>query len=281
MTDSARRSATISPTAHYTGQVWLRNGLSDERLRTPQGNVLWYLVQPLMAASSLVGGPTLQDFLLARHELIDLRLAEAIDSGRVTQVVEIAAGLSPRGLRFARRYGTRIRYIEADLPGMAARKQRLLGKSAGDHHRVVSINALADEGPDSLAALARTLDAGQGLAIVTEGLLNYFDKASVLGMWARFARTLAQFPHGQYLSDIHVTGVNHGVATETFIAMLSTFVRSRVHLHFAGEREVENALRAQGFDAAVVHNPHAFADRLASCRPRWAELVRVIDATVS
>ena len=33
-----------------------------------------------------------------------------------------------------------------------------------------------------------TLDPARGLAIVSEGLLTYFDEASVLGMWRRFAR---------------------------------------------------------------------------------------------
>ncbi|MCK6588053.1 MAG: class I SAM-dependent methyltransferase [Polyangiaceae bacterium] len=277
MSDSARKSATISPTAHYTGQIWLRNGLSDERLRTPQGEVLYQVVRPLMAASRLFGGPTLQDFLLARHDLIDWRLAEAIDGGRVTQVIEIAAGLSPRGLRFTRRYGPKITYIEADLPGMAARKRKLLG-ATGMHHRIVTVNALADDGPGSLAELAATLDRSQGAAIVTEGLLNYFDRDSVTGMWRRFEAALAGFPRGLYLADIHVAG-DAVRGAGAFVLALSTFVRSRVHLHFRTPGEVEAALRAAGFPAARAHSPADFADRLPACRPKWARLVRVIEAS--
>lgn len=278
MSDSARKSATISPTAHYTGQVWLRNGLSDERLRTPQGDVLYHLLQPVTLAMRAVGGPTLQDFLLARHQLIDLRLTEAIDSGRVSQVIEIAAGLSPRGLRFTKKYGSRITYIEADLPGMAARKQQLLGHTDPEQHRVVTVNALADDGPDSLAALAQSLHHDRGVAIVTEGLINYFGEQDVRGMWQRFARTLAQFPHGLYLSDIHVRGINHGPATGAFTALLSTFVRSRVHIHFDRPADVERALLGGGFNAASVLNPRDFAGQLDACRPKWASLVRVIEA---
>ncbi len=278
MTDSARKSATISPTAHYTGQVWLRNGLSDERLRTTQGSFLYRLLQPLMFASSTVGGPTLQDFLLARHELIDLRLAAAIDAGNITQVIEVAAGLSPRGLRFANKYGSRISYIEADLPGMAARKRNLLGATASPHHRIITINALADDGPDSLAALAATLNPTQGVAIVTEGLINYFDADNVTGMWRRFASALHGFPHGLYLSDIHLSGVNSGLVTNAFRMMLSTFVRSRVHLHFDTAQDLLQQLLSTGFTSAAVHDPHDFAAQLESCKPRWAGLVRVIEA---
>ncbi len=280
MTDSARNSATISPTAHYTGQVWLRNGLSDKRLGTPQGNFLYRLLQPLMLASSAVGGPTIQDFLIARHELIDLRLAAAIEEGKISQVIEIAAGLSPRGLRFVKNYGSCLTYIEADLPGMAARKRDLLGETAGPHHRIMTINALADEGADSLAALAATLNPTQGVAIVTEGLINYFDTDNVLGMWRRFATALHGFPQGLYLSDIHLAGVNNGLAINTFRMMLSTFVRSRVHLHFDNAQDLKQQLLSTGFTSAVVHDPHDFAAQLKSCKPRWASLVRVLEAQI-
>ena len=42
-------------------------------------------------------------------------LERAIEAGGVTQVIELACGLSPRGWRFANRYGERLRSIEADL----------------------------------------------------------------------------------------------------------------------------------------------------------------------
>jgi len=51
-------------------------------------------------------------------------------------VIEVAAGLSPRGWRFRRRYGDRLTYVEADLPAMAARKRGALERmgSLGDRH---------------------------------------------------------------------------------------------------------------------------------------------------
>lgn len=278
MPASDRDAAAISPTAHYTAQAWLRNGLSDPRLHTPQGTLYWYALEPLAIAMRAIGGPTLETFLLARHELIDLRLSQAIDSGRVTQVIEIAAGLSPRGLRFVRRYGDRITYVEADLPGMAARKRELLGQTAA-YHRIVAINALVDEGPDSLATLAKSLDATQGVAIVTEGLLNYFAADDVRGMWSRFVRALDGFPHGLYLSDIHVRGNSDHWLTKGFMTALSRFVRGRVHLHWDRPQDVARELLAAGFTVAHVHDPHDFADELAACAPEWASLVRVIEAT--
>lgn len=273
-----RNSDTISPTAHYTAQVWLRNGLSDERLRTSQGAFLWHVLAPAMAASRRIGGPTLQDFLLARHALIDHRLTAAIDRGLVSQVIELGAGLSPRGLRFSRCYGDRINYIEADLPEMAARKRDLLGTTA-PHHRIATVNALADDGPDSLFTLSATLDPAQGVAIITEGLLNYFDQQSVLGMWRRFSHVLASFPHGLYLADIHLQHANQGLTARAFRFALSQFVRSRVHFHFSDETEVSRRLLESGFLTGAVLQPNDFRSQIEACNHKWAQLTRIIEAT--
>ena len=40
---------SISPTAHYTGAVWARNGLSHPALATAEGRVLFGALQPTMA----------------------------------------------------------------------------------------------------------------------------------------------------------------------------------------------------------------------------------------
>jgi hypothetical protein len=68
----------ISPTAHYTGQCWLRNGLSHPALGTPQGQVLYDGLRPFNAVAARIGAPTLEGMLLARHRHIDRVLDEAI-----------------------------------------------------------------------------------------------------------------------------------------------------------------------------------------------------------
>lgn len=244
----------VSPTAHYTGHVWGRHGLSHPELGTSEGLVLWGTVAPAMAAIRAVGGPTLEGMLLARHRIIDHLLADAIEDGRVSQVIEIAAGMSPRGWRFAERFGDRVTYVETDLPAMAARKRRAIERigSAGEHHRVVDVDALRDDGPASLAAVAGELDQAAGLAIVTEGLLSYFGTDDVLGMWRRFARVLAGFDRGLYLADLHVGSASHGPLARGFEAALSLFVQRGVHAHFDDEDDAVRALRAAGFAEASL-----------------------------
>ncbi|MFL5884469.1 MAG: class I SAM-dependent methyltransferase [Thermoleophilaceae bacterium] len=246
----------ISPTAHYTGHVWVRNGLSHPELATLEGRVMFDAIEPAMIASRVVGGPTLERMLLARHRLIDDLLTRSIDDGRIGQVIEIACGMSPRGWRFAERYGDEISYVEADLPDMAARKRRALEKigSLSDAHRVVELDALRDRGRRSLATVASKLDRERGLAIVTEGLLTYFPDEDVLGMWRRFARELGRFSSGLYLADLRLRGTQ-GPLDHGFVALLSAFVQRSVHAHFDGEGAAVEALLDAGFGDARLHQP--------------------------
>jgi len=255
----------ISPTAHYTGEVWRRAGLSHPWLATTEGRVMFDALHPLMAVSHAAGGPSLETYLLARHLAIDARLEHAIQHHGVTQVLEVAAGMSPRGWRFTRRHGERLTYVEADLPGMAERKRRALERigALSDHHRVRTLDALRDGGPDSLAAVAGELDPERGLAIITEGLLGYLPTDAVVGLWRRCAATLGGFAGGRYLSDLHLGTALSPVVRVVRIG-LSAVVRGRVHLHFDGPAEAEAQVRACGFAAATV----APAARLAELPPQ-------------
>lgn len=269
-----RDSAAISPTAHYTGEVWRRNGLSYPGLGTREGRVLHAAAEPLLAISRVLGGPTLEDFLLARHHLIDKLLDAAIASGEIGQVVEIAAGLSPRGIRMTRRHPGLV-YIEADLPGMAARKRSALER-AGATHRVATLDALADDGPESLARLAADLDPGRGTAMITEGLINYFPREHVDGVWRRIATALARFPAGLYVSDLHLGEENSDRISRGFIAGLGLFVRGRVHMPYANEAEALAALRAAGFAESGLHRGSEAGEGSGAHRVRVIEARTVI-----
>ncbi|CAN5169873.1 class I SAM-dependent methyltransferase [soil metagenome] len=264
----------ISPTAHYTGYVWFANGLSHEAFATPQGKLMYLSLRLPNALAERTGRPSLDGMLLARHRLIDLRLTEAIEDGEVSQIVEVACGLSPRGWRFHQRYGERITYIEADLPGMIKNKQRVLASLGGESstHRTAELDALDD---NAFATLG--LDPDRGTAILTEGLINYFDRATVLAMWQRFARVLAPFPRGVYFSDVIVEEANRGWVVAGFSRLLSAFVRGRVHVHFADAIEVETELEHCGF-AAIALDPRDFINELPGLEGAGAGRVKVIEA---
>ncbi|MDQ6604945.1 MAG: class I SAM-dependent methyltransferase [Actinomycetota bacterium] len=278
-------SESIGPTAHYTGYVWARNGLSHPRLQTREGRVLYESLRPVMTLSGPLTGVSLERYLLARHRAIDTALEGAIDSGAVSQVIEVACGLSPRGWRFANLYGSRLTYIETDLPGMIARKREALAQigSLSDTHRVQELDALREDGPTSLAALADALELDRGVGIITEGLLGYLDHASLIGIWERFAGVLQRFPDGRYFSDLHL-GEQQTIYVRAFRTALSAFVKGRVHLHFESAAQAEDQLRASGFTGAAVHSAAELLSGAedsgdGGARRGGGELVHIIEAS--
>ncbi len=272
-------SSPISPTAHYTGYVWARNGLSHPELSTVEGRILFESTRVPFLVSRLLGGAALEPYLLARHRAIDALLERAIDEHGIAQVVEVAAGLSPRGWRFTERYGDRLTYIEADLPEMAARKRRALERmgSLSEHHRVEPVDALSDDGPDSLGSLALELNARDGIAVITEGLLGYLPHDAVRGLWRRLARVLSGFEHGRYISDIHI-GMMQTAQIRAFRILLSGFVRGNVHLHFGTPAEIEAALHEDGFARAEVRRAVELAPATDGA---GSALAHIIEASTS
>lgn len=273
---------TISPTAHYTGYVWFAHGQSHDAFATRPGRFMYRAMRGPNVIAQRAGLPSLEGMLLARHRLIDLRLTHAIDAGEIQQVVEVAAGLSPRGWRFATRYADRITYVEADLPGMVAHKRRILATLGGEtaHHRTAEVNALADTGPTSLAAVCATLDPTKGTAIVTEGLINYFERDVVLAMWRRIATVLRRFPRNLYLSDLVLSEGNRGPVSTGFTWLLSAFVRGRVHMQFATAEHTKTALESTGLPGILL-DPRDFTSEIEDLEAAGAGRIRIIEATAT
>jgi O-methyltransferase involved in polyketide biosynthesis len=265
----------ISPTAHYTGHVWARHGLGDSALSTTTGRVLHAVLQPAAFALRLAGGPTLEDFLLARHRIIDHLLDQAVAEGEVTQVVELACGMSPRGLALTGRHPG-VTYVEVDLPEMADHKRQVLDslRLPHDNHRVEAADVMTGV---QLSRIFSTLDRSQGVAVVTEGLLNYFPRHDVVELWRRVAHELHRFPRGRYLSDLHVLS-EAGRVDRTVTLALGAVVRGRVELHFDDVSEARRVLLEADFDRAELWAPEELAEQLPGMTAPGANRVRVVDA---
>lgn len=273
-------SERISPTAYATGYYWYAHGLSHPAFATRQGRRTLQAFRPLMLGLQTIGGLSLDATLMARHRGIDEKLDAAIRSGAVSQVIEIAAGLSPRGWRFAQHYGKAITYLDTDLPAMAATKRRLLAQHdlLSEHHRVVELDALAASGPQSLAGLADELYPTAGTVIITEGLLSYLSPQDAHDLWARIAATLNRFPRGLYLADLHFRGETHGHAVKLFGWLLSRFVRGRINMHFGHAEQARETLCSHGFSPAEVNQAITLASNRDLGRNSGAERVQILSA---
>ncbi len=162
-------SAHITPSAHYTGYVWFRHRLAEPAFATVFGRWVHGFVAPINWGAQLGFGLNIEDFLLQRHLMIDARLTQAVEReggpGGGNGLRTLAAGR-----RFRQRY-PQLRYLEADLPPMAARKAALLREQGwlGPKHAVAAVDILAEDGERSLAALFAGLDRERPLVVITEG----------------------------------------------------------------------------------------------------------------
>lgn len=281
----ARDSSGISFTAFYTGEVWRRHGLSVDFLAQPQGRLLYLAGRPAEKLAEVVLGGGNETMLLQRHLIIDHVLERAVLHEGYTQVVEIACGLSPRGTLVARRFADRgLCYIEADLPGMAARKRALLQEAGelDEHHRVVDIDILAQDVAHSLEAVFGALDPSRKTLVITEGLVNYFDHATIAGFWTRLAAVLRRFPAGIYLTDLYPNFQWHRLArtARAFKAALSVATRSSVTLHFGNEEAIRAGFHDYGFSQVRVHLPENYYGVLDIPVQRTPSFVRVVENRV-
>lgn len=271
-------TSRISPTAHYTAYVWVRNGLSHEVFATSLGRRLYRALRPINAIyHRTTGRANLEMNLLTRHIIIDHLLEEAIAKQGVTQVIEVASGLSPRGFRFCQTHPT-LTYVEGDLPGMIPVKRALLDQAnlRGPNHHLCELNALVDDGPNSLQAVAaKHLDPHAPTALITEGLTSYFSTEDLKGMWRRFAQLLAAQAGGIYLSDLALDSESTPLS-RFFQRCLGVFVRGGVFAHFSSPQDGEDTLQQLGFSHATLHHSNNFPQLpLPTAK---GQLIRIIEA---
>ena len=256
-------------------------------MATSTGWWLYHGLSPALALAKFVGAPSLEKMLLSRHLIMDYLVSDAIESGLVEQVLELASGLSPRGLRFVDRF-PQLSYVESDLPKMAFRKSHLLEshsraseKNANPLHRVVALDILKSSGENSLEGVLDSLDPSKGTAVISEGLVNYFPRAQVETLWARIATGLRSRSGGLYLSDLH-TGddIRGALGAQAFITALEIFARGNVSVEFQNSQEVELSLAQAGFTDSSLLTTKEFASLNGVEEPYKDNIVRIVRAQV-
>ena len=121
----------------------------------------------------------------ARYKLV-LHLLNERDIG---QILEIAAGLSPRGMEMSE--GNDLIYVETDLPDLIGQKKEMVGKLKKDHSANLYFEPANALNLEELSMACRHFDPKRPIAIVNEGLLRYlsFEEKAVV---ARNIRALLE-----------------------------------------------------------------------------------------
>ncbi len=280
-TDTSR----ISITAYQTGYTWVKNGLSHAAFATIRGRAMYESLRPMMWVSrNLLGISDLETRLLQRHLIIDHLLSEAVEKHGVRQVLELGCGFSPRGFRFMERHeGRGFTYVEADLPAMARRKREILRDAGllGPGHEVVTANILIEKGAESLRDLiGKRFDPACPIAVITEGVVSYFDAPTMRDFWARLARLMAPFPAGFYFTDNLSADIPPRAAP--YLRLWQTLVglvaRGKLHAHFASDEAALETFRRAGFGSVAVHRPRDFAGRISMPSADSVGFLNVIEA---
>lgn len=244
----------ISFTAHYTGYIWYKLGISNPILATSRGKLLFNLLNPIETLTEKLTGQSIRYTLKERHRLIDRQLNTLIAQYPNLQVIEIAAGLSPRGWSY-RQTHPEIRYIEADLPDMANIKQQALIKLGQPNAEIIGVDLFSTE----FANYLQTLDTSKPLVIISEGLINYFNKDNLLKLWQVISQGLKLFPKGYYITDLYPEPKQNKIGSllKEGSKVLKILSRSDVGLLFESPVEASNHFKKAGFNEVNIYQPSA------------------------
>ncbi len=242
----------ISFTAHYTGYIWYKEGISHAALASNKGRWLTRLLSPFETWAESVVGDSMRSTLRQRHALIDRQLDRLLAKYPDAQILEIAAGLSPRGWRYRQKFPNLV-YIEVDLPDMALAKRLALLHIEKPEPRIEAVDLFGDE----FQPLLETLDSNRPLIIISEGLVNYFNKDMLSDLWTRLATGLKHFPIGVYLTDIYPEPVTRRLGRLIWQGskVLKVMSRSAFAFHFISPTQATHAMQAAGFKTSLVFQP--------------------------
>lgn len=145
---------------------------------------------------------------------------------------------------------------------------------------VLDYMILAEDGERSLAALFAGLDRERPLVVITEGLVNYFQRPVIEAFWSRLATELKRFPQGTYLTDLYPDLREHPRYRQIRwgVGIIGRLTRGSYPLHYRNAAEIEAAFARCGFASTLVLDPQREGAALGLPQGRLPSLVRVIES---
>lgn len=257
-------NSRVGPTALYTAQAWRAGRFTNAGLFDhPMGRAMYTvssagqkLLRPFLPAY-------LKDFhafLRLRHHAFEARMERIAPD----LIIEIAAGLSPRGLTYAQRW-PEAQYVELDLPNMVAEKKaRLRSVQLPPNYHLAETDILA---ADFIERLPIQPTQQQKVAVITEGLMDYLSMAEKQQAWANVLAVLQMgAPGSRYLFESWLAErvLPGTTSAELGLKGLSLLVgRSVGENLFTDAGAVAEALQTAGFATATRQDLSSLALGLA------------------
>ena len=267
----------ISPTAHYTGEVWRRAGLSHPWLGTREGRVMFDALHPLMSGQRAHSAarrwrptcwPATGRSTRSSSDAIERHGDHPGDRGRRR---DVAARLAlcqplrrPAHLRRGRSAGD-----GGSASGERSGADRLaVGRTTGSWRTSMRC---ARTVPAASTQSAGELDPDRGRGDRHRGpARRTCPPDAVLALWARFAQRAGGVLRPGATSPICTSAASRGPRSASSAWLLAAFVRGRVYLHFDERR------RRRGRSCAPAGSPPR---RCARPRTSWPSC-RATEATV-
>jgi O-methyltransferase involved in polyketide biosynthesis len=274
----AEGNQRIGIPAYFTSHAWVEARFEYAHLfETRQGRLMFKALEPLAYLFGFLGPAVRQhsEYLFVRHFAQEARLRQI----RPSCIVEIGAGLSPRGIAFASA-DPDLRYIEVDLPNMVAAKRSALGDfQIPPNYFLGTTDLLAEDFVEGLPEKPRP---GDRVVVVTEGVTDYFNMSEKITAFRNICSLLRGHGGGSYLLDIYAREnfPRLPFLTNAFVTTLGRMVgRSFDDQLFERVEDACGFLVSCGFDKATELdlaelNTSAFQPPLEECT------FRIVEATV-
>jgi O-methyltransferase involved in polyketide biosynthesis len=256
------KEGDLSVTALYTSAAWAWGKLPNAELfASKEGERVFHVVNAVMALARpfFARLPPLAKSLLHRHAMID----HLLTASRCTQVLELAAGLSRRGVTFST--DPKMRYVEVDLPNVVDKKRALLSRSSDGRDALARSNWSLVPADVSTMALADVVPPARELPlfVIAEGLLMYFDAAAQGALFRAVAERLAEGGGGTLVFDLVPPNEQPrpGAIGRMLAWLMKRFTGGKGFVRDDRTREdIRAELVASGFSEVEILEPQAVAE---------------------
>lgn len=248
-------SGDLSVTAKYTSATWAWGKLPNaDLLVTPDAERVFRIVNGALGITRpFTGAPELRASLLERHRILD----ELITTSRCKNVIELAAGLSRRGITMTE--DASIRYVEIDLPHVVDAKRAILEKSERGRDALARPSFTIEKGDVTTIDLDAVLsDAKGSLFVIAEGLLMYLDEAAQNKLFDEVSRRLEKCG-GSFAFDLVPVSEQKkpGVVGNALGRAMKFFTKGATFVRDARTREnIRTDLLRHGFDSVELIEPN-------------------------